>query len=67
MDESMIICELQEYDRILRKIEKANLPNAVITDIGKTEFGGVPTVTAMAIGPADSDEINKITGHLKLL
>ena len=40
---------------------------AIITDEGRTEFGGVPTKTAVAIGPVDSDELDKITGHLKLL
>ena len=37
-----------------------------ITDAGRTEFKGVPTITALAIGPNESEEIDKITGHLKL-
>jgi PTH2 family peptidyl-tRNA hydrolase len=41
--------------------------HALITDAGLTEFNGVPTKTCCAIGPADPDVINKITGHLKLL
>ena len=41
--------------------------SALIQDAGKTEFNGVPTYTALAIGPDDIDKINKITGHLKLL
>jgi len=45
----------------------ANLPAAIIQDVGKTEFGGVPTFTAVAIGPAWADEIDPITGHLPLL
>ena len=40
---------------------------SLIKDAGLTEFGGVPTYTAVGIGPWDSDEINEITGHLKLL
>ncbi len=32
-----------------------------------TEFGGVPTLTACAVGPWWSDEVDRITGHLKLL
>lgn len=36
-------------------------------DAGLTEFKGIPTKTCIAIGPADSNEINKISGHLKLL
>lgn len=45
----------------------ATLPIALITDAGHTEFHGVPTLTCLCIGPADSDDIDKITGHLKLL
>ena len=45
---------------------KAGLPCSLILDAGLTEFK-VPTHTAVAIGPADSSEIDKITGHLKLL
>ncbi len=46
---------------------EANLVCSLIQDIGLTEFGGVPTYTAVAIGPGETDEINKITGELKLL
>ena len=46
---------------------KAKLICALITDAGVTEFNGVPTKTCCAIGPEWSDEIDKITGHLKLL
>ena len=49
------------------KAEEGNIPCARITDAGATEFNGVPTVTCLAIGPYKSEEINKITGHLKLL
>lgn len=46
---------------------KAKLPAAIIQDVGKTEFNGVPTFTAVAIGPAWADEIDPITGKLPLL
>jgi PTH2 family peptidyl-tRNA hydrolase len=45
----------------------ANIPTALITDAGFTEFDGVPTNTCIAIGPYWSEEIDKITGNLKLL
>lgn len=45
----------------------AKLPAAIIQDAGKTEFNGVPTFTAVAIGPAWADEIDPITGKLPLL
>lgn len=47
--------------------KNAQLPTALIKDSGLTEFNGVPTLTAVGIGPADSDRINKITGTLPLL
>jgi peptidyl-tRNA hydrolase, PTH2 family len=44
----------------------AGLRSHLITDSGRTEFGGVPTVTALAIGPDIADAIDKITGHLTI-
>jgi len=44
-----------------------NIPAALVVDKGYTEFNGVPTPTAVAIGPADSDHLDRITGHLPLL
>ena len=43
------------------------IPHAIITDAGRTEFHGVPTVTCIAIGPWWSNEIDEITGGLPLL
>ena len=40
---------------------------ALIEDSGLTEFDGVPTLTCCAIGPATKEELQSITGHLKLL
>lgn len=57
----------QELLRIHTEAKAAGLPTALITDAGLTEFGGVPTNTCIAIGPAKAEEIDKITGHLKLL
>lgn len=45
----------------------AGLPCALIRDAGLTEFGGVPTLTSVAIGPAEKSKIDQITQHLKLL
>ncbi len=45
----------------------AGLPCSYIVDRGLTVFNGVPTATCMAIGPAKSEDIDKITGKLRLL
>lgn len=44
-----------------------NLPCAIVQDIGKTEFHGIPTYTALAIGPARESALTPITGNLPLL
>jgi PTH2 family peptidyl-tRNA hydrolase len=57
----------QELNELYRIAKNNNLPCVMIVDAGLTEFNGVPTETCIAIGPADPDEIDKITKHLKLL
>jgi PTH2 family peptidyl-tRNA hydrolase len=39
---------------------------SLITDAGLTEFNGVPTKTAVAIGPDREDKIDAICKHLPL-
>ena len=55
----------------LRELEaravQAGLPCALVVDAGATEFHGVPTPTALAIGPAKSEALEPLTGTLKLL
>lgn len=53
--------------RIYATAKKMGLPCSLIKDAGLTEFGGVPTYTCCAIGPARSEEIDKITRDLPLL
>ena len=64
----VVSCDSKEelLDLSLQADER-ELPNALITDSGATEFNGVHTDTCLAIGPHSSEEIDKITGHLKLL
>jgi len=45
-----------------RLAQEAEIPCALIRDAGKTEFGGVPTYTAVAVGPAEVEAIDRITG-----
>lgn len=57
----------QELVDLYEKAKSLNLPCSMIVDSGLTEFNGIPTKTAIAIGPAWSEEIDSITGQLKLL
>lgn len=41
--------------------------SALVTDSGLTEFNYQPTTTCLAFEPLPADEIDKITGELKLL
>ncbi len=56
-----------ELLEVAAKAEAAGLPVHLITDAGLTEFGGIPTRTCAAIGPAAASKIDPITGHLRLL
>jgi PTH2 family peptidyl-tRNA hydrolase len=56
----------EELVDIFNKAQAAGLLSCLIRDAGLTEFGGVPTLTAVGIGPGNPAEIDKITGNLKL-
>lgn len=57
----------KELDDIYQSAQDAGIPCSLIIDNGATEFNGIKTKTACAIGPWYSDQIDKITGSLKLL
>ncbi len=56
-----------ELIEVYEQARMAGLPASLITDKGLTEFGGVPTKTCCAIGPAWAEDIDKVTNKLKLL
>ena len=56
----------REFADIQRKLKGAGVPFVLIRDAGKTQIRP-GTVTAMGIGPVREEEIDRITGHLKLL
>ena len=63
-----IVLEVKSEAELLAlhfKALAANLESHVVLDCGKTHTKGVATNTCCAIGPADSDKINAITGHLR--
>lgn len=57
----------QHLMEIYEQAKQAGLPCSLIQDRGFTEFGGVPTYTAVGIGPANEQLINTITGALPLM
>lgn len=56
----------KELLKLRQNAEDAGLVVAIIADAGRTELAP-GTVTAVGIGPADEEKIDRITGHLKLI
>ncbi len=56
----------EELLKLEKKAKKLRLPSAMITDRGLTELPP-GTKTCLGIGPAPSDQIDRITGDLDLL
>lgn len=59
---------LDELKDIYMKVngpEYTHIPHAMICDAGHTVFNE-PTITCISIGPWWADEIDELTGHLKL-
>jgi PTH2 family peptidyl-tRNA hydrolase len=52
---------------IHEKASANGLVTSLILDAGLTEFGGIPTHTAVAVGPDMAANIDDITGTLPLL
>jgi PTH2 family peptidyl-tRNA hydrolase len=51
---------------VAQAAEKEGIRVEVITDSGKTEFGGIPTRTCLALGPDLAEKIDAVTGNLEL-
>lgn len=56
----------EELVSIFEKAQEAGLEVQIIRDSGRTEFNGVPTLTALAIGPDYAEKIDPVTGDLRL-
>lgn len=65
-----VVVSVNTLDELMNAYEEAKqqgIPCSIIEDCGLTEFGGVPTITAIAIGPDNSEKIDKITRTFNLL
>ena len=61
-------CESEDKLKAVHELAKSKgLSSYLVEDLGYTEFHGVPTLTACAIGPDYSDLIDEITGPNGLL
>jgi len=49
-----------------KSAQSLGLESHLIRDSGKTEFGGIKTLTACAIGPDETEAIDQVTGNLSL-
>jgi peptidyl-tRNA hydrolase, PTH2 family len=64
-----VTLQVQTDDELVALHEHAlrlGLRSHLITDSGRTEFSGVPTRTALAIGPDIADQIDLVTGELSI-
>lgn len=57
----------QELLDVVGRAQSVGIINCLITDSGRTEFHGVPTLTCAAIGPDSAENLDPITGGLPLL
>lgn len=55
----------EELRTIYRQAQDAGLPCGLAVDNGWTAFKNQKTATVVAIGPAETEAVNRITGHLK--
>lgn len=67
MTKIVVSVNSEEELKSIYNTARDKMPSCLITDKGNTEFHGIPTITAVAIGPAPVDMIDKITRHLSLL
>lgn len=59
---------LDIYQRLVLSQQTGEpIPFALIKDNGRTVFGGVPTHTALSVGPAFPNLVDEFTGNLNLL
>jgi len=62
----VVVNSEEELTEVYCNAKDAGLVAEIIEDEGVTEFGGVPTLTAVAIGPDYDEKIDPVTGKLTL-
>lgn len=64
-----VVVKVQSKEELLelkRKADMYGIPNYIVEDAGLTELEP-GTITALAVGPAPSEFVDKVTGRLPLL
>jgi len=56
----------EQLRELHEQAQARGLRSHLVTDSGRTEFGGVPTITALAIGPGLVSLIDEVTGGLTI-
>ncbi|MFP4115796.1 MAG: peptidyl-tRNA hydrolase Pth2 [Candidatus Aenigmatarchaeota archaeon] len=67
--EKKAVVEAEDKGELLelrRNADNLDLPTHLVKDAGRTE---IPegTATALAVGPAEEEKVDKVTGHLPLM
>lgn len=57
----------QELLDLHARLLQAGVVACLVTDSGLTEFNGVPTITALGVGPNTAEILDPFTRHLKLM
>lgn len=69
-DYRKIALQIDSEDELMQLFDQAkdlNINTHLVEDLGHTEFAGVKTRTAIALGPCPAEQVDQLTGHLKLL